>query len=392
MKKFFEEYGFIILTCVVVIALVGITVGVKPLMADSLSDITNTWGLKAQELVKNSWDNIINNNQSDETGTVESGLLPISSISTELIDYAYIVDGSDPGVDYYKYINYDEVKIVVDNGDGTFSNNDQLTNALDEDMCCSGRLVLKTVMIEGKEKLPDYSNNAIDRLKSTVYFSILDDADTASYRYFMFDETNSNYVFHDINVKYFSYTKENNNLTNLTLYLTPQRDLASSIDFSNLASYSPDIIAMVTGNINGNSISGLEATTIEVSLNGVNFNTNTVKVGQNVTSWFSTDECNFYEGDFNLFYEYLPFGAEITSVKGNKVTISISETPGLDGEACEGYLYVCIPGECVSLGEKTYDDYLKDYFLENYECENTYVYTVYADPEFSPGRYTFTVE
>ena len=66
MKKYFEEYGFIILTCVVVILLIGITIGVKPLMADSLSDITNTWGLKAQELVKNSWDNIINNNSENE--------------------------------------------------------------------------------------------------------------------------------------------------------------------------------------------------------------------------------------------------------------------------------------------------------------------------------------
>ena len=52
MKKFFEEYGFIILICVVIISLIGITIGIKPLMADSLSDITNTWGLKAKDSLK----------------------------------------------------------------------------------------------------------------------------------------------------------------------------------------------------------------------------------------------------------------------------------------------------------------------------------------------------
>ena len=55
MKKIFEEYGFIILTCVVVIALIGITIGVKPLMASSISNITNSWGSEAKESLNDAW-------------------------------------------------------------------------------------------------------------------------------------------------------------------------------------------------------------------------------------------------------------------------------------------------------------------------------------------------
>ena len=55
MKKFFEEYGFIILTCVVVIALVGIAIGIKPLMASSISNITNSWGSEAKDSLNNAW-------------------------------------------------------------------------------------------------------------------------------------------------------------------------------------------------------------------------------------------------------------------------------------------------------------------------------------------------
>ena len=57
MKKIFEEYGFIILTCVVVIALVEITIGIKPLMADSISNITNSWGSKAKDSLNDVWNN-----------------------------------------------------------------------------------------------------------------------------------------------------------------------------------------------------------------------------------------------------------------------------------------------------------------------------------------------
>ena len=106
MKKFFEEYGFIILICVVIISLIGITISVKPLMADSLSDITNSWGLKAQELVKNSWDNIINNNSNDETGTVEK------------YEVEYLMDGNN--VDKIPQYVLDEVlpeKCTVDSID-----------------------------------------------------------------------------------------------------------------------------------------------------------------------------------------------------------------------------------------------------------------------------------
>ena len=55
MKSFFEEYGFIILTCVVVIALVGIAVGIKPLMASSISNITSSWGSEAKESLNDAW-------------------------------------------------------------------------------------------------------------------------------------------------------------------------------------------------------------------------------------------------------------------------------------------------------------------------------------------------
>ena len=48
MKAFFEEYGFIILVCVVVIALVGIAVALKPLMSKTINGIVETLGNKAE--------------------------------------------------------------------------------------------------------------------------------------------------------------------------------------------------------------------------------------------------------------------------------------------------------------------------------------------------------
>ena len=69
MKKFFEEYGFIILTCVVVIALVGIAIGIKPLMASSISNITNSWGSKAKESLDNAWNEDGSNESGGSSGT-----------------------------------------------------------------------------------------------------------------------------------------------------------------------------------------------------------------------------------------------------------------------------------------------------------------------------------
>ena len=48
MKAFFEEYGFIILVCVVIIALVGIAVALKPLMSTTINNIVTAWGTKAE--------------------------------------------------------------------------------------------------------------------------------------------------------------------------------------------------------------------------------------------------------------------------------------------------------------------------------------------------------
>ena len=55
MKAFFEEYGFIILVCVVIIALVGIAVALKPLMSNTINGIVNTWGNKAEGALTNTW-------------------------------------------------------------------------------------------------------------------------------------------------------------------------------------------------------------------------------------------------------------------------------------------------------------------------------------------------
>ena len=54
MKAFFEEYGFIILVCVVIIALVGIAIALKPLMSTTINGIVTTWGTKAKDALTNS--------------------------------------------------------------------------------------------------------------------------------------------------------------------------------------------------------------------------------------------------------------------------------------------------------------------------------------------------
>ena len=77
MKKFFEEYGFIILTCVVVIALVGIAIGVKPLMASSISNITNSWGSEAKESLNDAW------NEDGSSGSQEEDKTQVTPISED---------------------------------------------------------------------------------------------------------------------------------------------------------------------------------------------------------------------------------------------------------------------------------------------------------------------
>lgn len=43
MKGFFEEYGFIILTCVVVIALIGLAALLKDPILEALTGIIQNW-------------------------------------------------------------------------------------------------------------------------------------------------------------------------------------------------------------------------------------------------------------------------------------------------------------------------------------------------------------
>ena len=90
MKKFFEEYGFIILICVVVISLVGIAIGIKPLMASSISNITNSWGSEAKESLDNAW------NEDGSSGSQEQDktqVTPISKTESYIGKYADI-DGN----------------------------------------------------------------------------------------------------------------------------------------------------------------------------------------------------------------------------------------------------------------------------------------------------------
>lgn len=55
MKSFFEEYGFIILTCVIVISLVSMVIGIKPLVTQKLSDIANAWSEEAIKSINRAW-------------------------------------------------------------------------------------------------------------------------------------------------------------------------------------------------------------------------------------------------------------------------------------------------------------------------------------------------
>ena len=96
MKKFFEEYGFIILICVVVISLVGIAIGIKPLMADSISNITSSWGSEAKESLNDAWseDGSSSSQEQDKTQVT-----PISKTKSYIGKYADInCDGTVDGI------------------------------------------------------------------------------------------------------------------------------------------------------------------------------------------------------------------------------------------------------------------------------------------------------
>ena len=376
MKKIFEEYGFIILTCVVVIALVGITIGVKPLMADSLSDITNTWGLKAQELVKNSWDNIINNNQSDETGTVESGILSIDLIENKLGNYTY--QGSSDGGTYL-YIKYNENKLVLENSDGSLYSNTQLENAArsGEQICRVGTIKASPVGMT--------TSGLYDITKSGSISGFCENGE------FMFDETDTNYIYMlDDDCKYFSYTKDSNgNLTNLTMYHILKREKADYTDMS------PDICTTISGDFEMSSVDGVnggDGSYIEISLSsyGITFNTDEVKIGQDVSSWFietddNSDYVRFYTDNgenFNKDSLFKECTFEVTKVEGNKVTVLVGgDCPGLDpidGDITEGYIYAIIPSECVYYGNKLYSEL---------ECGD-YILTIFnSDEDRSTAKY-----
>ena len=103
MKKFFEEYGFIILTCVVVIALVGIAIGIKPLMASSISNITNSWGSEAKESLNNAW------NEDGSSGSQKQDKTPTTDEkSAALIDYAIVTNNIEADITYNVAINDSE--------------------------------------------------------------------------------------------------------------------------------------------------------------------------------------------------------------------------------------------------------------------------------------------
>ena len=101
MKKIFEEYGFIILTCVVVIALVGIAIGVKPLMASSISNITNSWGSEAKDSLNSAWSEDGSSGSQEEVPTIDEK-------SAALIDYAIVTNNIEADITYEVAINDSE--------------------------------------------------------------------------------------------------------------------------------------------------------------------------------------------------------------------------------------------------------------------------------------------
>lgn len=383
MKKFFEEYGGVTLGICAVLVLIAMVTPVGAKVKDSLTNIVSGFSSGLVNGIKGA--GLGNSKTSDETtGPVESGILSIDLIESELGDYTYQITSNG---NTYLYIEYNEAKVMLENNDGSLYNNAQLEKAA---LNSGGTAYVRTIVSSGAGKA---SGDLRDVVKQD-YLSGYCGAGN-----FMFDETDKNYIYTlDRYHKYFSYTKDSaGNLTNLTLYSVLKREKA------NYDELTADIYATINGNIEMNATTGINNTKgsyIEVDLHsyGITFNTDKVKVGQDVSSWFTAqnDENaeyyvnDVYEGNFNgnSFFKYCSF--EVTKVEGNKVTILVGKgVPGMDpdpdprhGEQTEGYIYALIPADCVYFGNRLYSEQLG---LQ--EDEVDYVFTMPGGEEGGTTAY-----